>query len=240
MANPGGFGLRPLGTRGSHTDSGAQWKYFIDPTDISPIYYGEPVIAMADASTGQTTGYIKSLRSAVNGGNAKLTAYSPMLGVFLGCRYISNNSVQAQDYANPARIFWPGSAIASVPSGTQVIALVSVDPNQRYLAAIGSSTPTTGSTILNCLNYANMAFGSEANQSECNNGGYSTAAIDGNTITGFSGTSTTGSVQLFIDGLATPDSTASLTTTPAGTQYVVYLNNIVAFKYNQLTASNAA
>lgn len=245
MANPGGFGLKPFGTRGAHTDSGAQWKYFINPTSENPIYYGEPVVYEnngTDTVAGtETTGYITSIRNAASTQKDVFLTNTPIVGVFLGVRYISSNS-QIVDSANPARPYWPGATLAQMPKNTIPIALVATDPNQRYLAAVDNTiaTSTTFNPIYATAGYANLVFGSA---SDSNNGGFSTAAINGLNIksaptpatwAGSPAAYVAGGLQLFIDGLANPDYLPSLTApgVPAGTQFVVYISNLVCFKFN--------
>ena len=122
-------GFQPARNIGGYTGTYALNEYPITATNANTMFIGDPV-SLSTAGTVQ--------RGA---------ASTPMLGVFMGCKYevTANLNYGAFSYA-----YWPGNP--GVRTGTTPVALISDDPNAIYTiqetdAAAASGTPLTQGAV---------------------------------------------------------------------------------------------
>lgn len=110
------------------TMSGASPNYSTRPRLLKSgvtqaIYTGEPVVI-----DPANPGYIASLRTISTGANLQYTV--PIIGVFLGCTYIPQDS-SATDFANQGQAFWPNAQ--ETQGGVDGQAIVCDDPWAIYM-----------------------------------------------------------------------------------------------------------
>lgn len=122
-------GFQPGRTLGGYTYTGALNEYPITATNANSIFTGDPV-SLSTLGTVQ--------RGA---------ASTPILGVFMGCKYLSNPAAQ---YGAFGYAFWPGNP--GVVTGNTPVALIADDPNaiwtiQETDAGSASGTPLTQGAV---------------------------------------------------------------------------------------------
>lgn len=142
MANvlaPNGF-LQFQGGAGA-APSFAQSRRLIAPTNVNPIFTGDPVTPVA--GTGLATGYI----------NLVANGTQPIAGIFMGCKYFSTSQKRTVWNA-----YWPGSDATG-----DVEAYVIDDPASRFIVqSSGAGFPVTGTVATQTSGvqgqYATFAF----------------------------------------------------------------------------------
>lgn len=139
------FGLRPISsiTGGSWTEKVNEYYIYTDPDGANSynvsIFTGDPVVftpTAANITTGNPNvgGFITRYLPAFTDGTPSTFSALPLLGVFVGCEYISvvngtNSLIKSA--------FWPAST-AVVP-GTLIKAFVIDDPNVVYDIQVSTS-----------------------------------------------------------------------------------------------------
>jgi hypothetical protein len=110
-------------------------EFPIDPADTNLIFTGDPV------SLGLVTAGFVSEASGNTAGD--LAAGVPILGIFMGCRYVDNDG----DYE--FRNFWDGNSGRS-----NVIAHIAMPPHQMYHARLSAPGTPADVGTRRLINYA--------------------------------------------------------------------------------------
>ena len=195
MANiDAAFGLRPYERIGSNYNNQGINAYPLNFDGLttgttSKIWTGTPVIPLA-------TGLI-DIVGAVAGGTV------PLLGVFMGCKYI------ATDGTPTWAPYWPG--YAAIKPSTEATAFVADNPDALFVINANAALPDND-LFINC-NFATATTGTDTS-------GYSLAELDPSTR------NTTASLNLKIVGFDDEASVAegAVDKTAAGRLAVVKLN----------------
>ena len=195
MANiDAAFGLRPYERTGSNYNNQGINAYPLNFDGLttgttSKIWTGTPVIPLA-------TGLI-DIVGAVAGGTV------PLLGVFMGCKYI------ATDGTPTWAPYWPG--YAAIKPSTEATAFVADNPDALFVINANAALPDND-LFINC-NFATATTGTDTS-------GYSLAELDPSTR------NTTASLNLKIVGFDDEASVAegAVDKTAAGRLAIVKLN----------------
>jgi hypothetical protein len=195
MANiDAAFGLRPYERLGSNYNNQGINAYPLNFDGLttgstSKIYTGTPVIP-------KDTGLI-DIVGAVAGGTV------PLLGVFMGCKYI------ATDGTPTWAPYWPG--YAAIKPSTEATAFVADNPDALFVINANAALPDND-LFINC-NFATATTGTDTS-------GYSLAELDPSTR------NTTASLNLKIVGFDDEASVAegAVDKTAAGRLAIVKLN----------------
>jgi hypothetical protein len=138
------FGLRPMNSivGGSWTEKVNEYKIYTSAdgatTYATSIFTGDPVQwGTSIGATPTTTGLVGTIaRYAPTFADATPSTFStvPILGVFMGCRYVAANSVSATPHISSP--FWPASTL--VKPGTSIIAYILDDPEVIFDIQVSS------------------------------------------------------------------------------------------------------
>ena len=195
MANiDAAFGLRPYEKTGSNYNNQGINAYPINFDGLttgttSKIWTGTPVIPLA-------TGLI-DIVGAVAGGTV------PLLGVFMGCKYIATDGTPTWS------AYWPG--YAAIKASTEATAYVADNPDALFVINANAALPDND-LFTNC-NFATATTGTDTS-------GYSLAELDPSTR------NTTASLNLKIVGFDDEASVSegAVDKTAAGRLAIVKLN----------------
>lgn len=161
------WGLQATKTLGSATYNSQSSPYLIAPGYVNNIFKGDPVAINA-------AGYL------INAYDIPVGAFgvSPVIGVFVGCSFITPTALNPIDPASPGRSYWPAgtNTLNSVPATAFVID----DPNVIYNV---QTNATPGLTQANIGNTAAFAFTVDTGIVQGNtNTGVSSVALDQSTV----------------------------------------------------------
>lgn len=132
------FGLRPLNSiaGGSWTEKVNEYEIYASAdgatTYNTSIYTGDPVqwgLSMgATPAVDGLIGTIARYNPTYTDGTPATFAATPILGVFMGCRYTAANAVSS----TPVQVspYWPAGS--QVKAGTKIIAYILDDPNALF------------------------------------------------------------------------------------------------------------
>ena len=195
MANiDAAFGLRPYERLGSNYNNQGINAYPLNFDGLttgttSKIWTGTPVIPLA-------TGLI-DIVGAVAGGTV------PLLGVFMGCKYIATDGTPTWS------AYWPG--YAAIKASTEATAYVADNPDALFVINANAALPDND-LFINC-NFATATTGTDTS-------GYSLAELDPSTR------NTTASLNLKIVGFDDEASVSegAVDKTAAGRLAIVKLN----------------
>ena len=195
MANiDAAFGLRPYERVGSNYNNQGINAYPLNFDGLttgttSKIWTGTPVIPLA-------TGLI-DIVGAVAGGTV------PLLGVFMGCKYIATDGTPTWS------AYWPG--YAAIKASTEATAYVADNPDALFVINANAALPDND-LFINC-NFATATTGTDTS-------GYSLAELDPSTR------NTTASLNLKIVGFDDEASVSegAVDKTAAGRLAIVKLN----------------
>ena len=196
MANiDAAFGLRPYERTGSNYNNQGVNAYPINFDGLttgttSKIYTGTPVIPLA--------GGLIDVPGAAAGGTV------PLLGVFMGCKYIATDGTPTWSS------YWPG--YAAVKASTEATAYVADDPNALFVINADGALPDNA--LFANANFATAITGT-------NSSGYSLGELATATIA--SGSATLNMKIVGFDDEASVDSGA-VDKTAAGRLAIVKLN----------------
>jgi len=195
MANiDAAFGLRPYERTGSNYNNQGINAYPLNFDGLttgttSKIWTGTPVIPLASG--------LIDIVGAVAGGTV------PLLGVFMGCKYIATDGTPTW---SP---YWPG--YAAIKASTEATAYVADNPDALFVINANAALPDND-LFINC-NFATATTGTDTS-------GYSLAELDPSTR------NTTASLNLKIVGFDDEASVSegSVDKTAAGRLAIVKLN----------------
>lgn len=138
------FGLRPLNSivGGSWTEKVNEYEIYASADGLTTystsIFTGDPVqwgTSLAGTAANGSISTIQRWLSPYTGGNTPGTFTDlPILGVFMGCRYVAANAVSS----TPVQVspYWPAST--QVKAGTKIIAYILDDPTVLYDIQVSS------------------------------------------------------------------------------------------------------
>lgn len=127
-----GFGFKLGRSQGMEGFTGNLNEFPIDPADTNSIFTGDPVILTA---AGVVT--------EASGNSAGDLAAAPVLGIFMGCRYVDVDG----DYE--FRNFWDGNTGRS-----NVVAHVALPPHQLYYVKMTAAATQAAVGTRRLINYA--------------------------------------------------------------------------------------
>ena len=178
----------PFGLQAIKYLNGALWngqvsQYKIQSGYSNNIFRGDPVIIGIPPGGvgGGVDGHVMSLANVATGtypGNATAPIQNtPILGVFVGCSYQQEPSLNPIDPASPGRSYWPAGT--QTLGNADAIAYVIDDPNVVY--AIQANGPTSAS---DAFNYSYVEFNYSASPITLGNfqTGQSTAFMEATTL----------------------------------------------------------
>lgn len=117
-------GFQVARSLGAYANTGATNEYPITATNATAIFTGD-VVTLSTLGTVQQG-----------------TASTPALGVFMGCKYAVQTSLNVGNFQYP---YWPGNP--GVVAGTTPVALVADDPNAVWTIQETSSTGASGTPL---------------------------------------------------------------------------------------------
>lgn len=140
------WGLNATKCLGSATWNGQSNPYLIASGYANNIFKGDPVII-------NELGYITSLYDSILLPGAPAYATYPILGVFVGCSFVTPTALNPIDPASPGRSFWPAgtNTLNAVPATAYIID----DPNTIYNV---QTNATPGITQTMCGATASVAI----------------------------------------------------------------------------------